>query len=89
MKQYCKKIVCLLLCLPFAAAVACKGGGEQEEPYVNPRRQIVTESDNYLVRDGESDYAVLLRPDYTAAELYAAQELNYFLDIASGVSLPW
>ena len=88
MKQYCKKIVCLLLCLPFAAAVACKGGGEQEEPYVNPRRQIVTESDNYLVRDGESDYAVLLRPDYTAAELYAAQELNYFLDIASGVSLP-
>ena len=45
-------------------------------------------ADNYLFRNGQSDYAIVIAPDASVSEKTAAQELQAYIQQASGVRLP-
>ena len=42
-------------------------------------------ADNYLFRNGQSDYAIVIAPDASVSEQTAAQELQAYIQQASGV----
>ncbi len=51
------------------------------------RTQIVGDGENYLVKDGASEYKILLRENASKAENYAAKEFNGLLYSVSGTKL--
>ena len=45
-------------------------------------------ADNYLFRNGQSDYAIVIAPDASVSEKTAAQELQAYIQQMAGVQLP-
>lgn len=90
-KKFLGVISVVLSGLLVLSAVSC-GKQETEKQAENSdvyygRTQIIKDCDRYLVKDGESEYKILLREDASKAENYAAQEFNMLLDSVSGVRL--
>ena len=46
------------------------------------------DGDEYLVKDGKSDYKIVVGADATKVEKYAAEELQYFVEKSTAVKLP-
>ncbi len=82
-------ILLAILLLGCSTACSCK----KEKPVdntqaVNPNHSVtVTETDDYLVRNGRSDYKILLPENPSEVLEFAAQELNYFYKETTGASL--
>ena len=88
-------LVCLLL-FSFGCD-KCDGGSQPEEPGNQGGTDIVLPSDSddieveyadsYFVRDGRSGYVIVIPEKYSEDELFAAHEINTFLEKACGVTL--
>ena len=46
------------------------------------------DTNEYLVKDGESSYKIVISADAGKVEKYAAEELKYFIEKSTAVSLP-
>ncbi len=90
MKKTIRNVICGFLCLVTSlSAFGCKSDKKAKENYDhNGRYQKVLDGDSYLVENGASSYAILLREGYDEAEEFAAEEFNKLLKEASGVQLP-
>ena len=83
--------------LVFVIAVACcsctSGGNEHTSENTNSgketeHQQIIEKTDGYFLKDGKTDYKLLL-PDSADDNIeFAAQDFNHFLKEATGVELP-
>lgn len=91
MKKIVEKIIHFAICVSVFVsaftATACKKKETTDYMY-NGRYQMVEESDIKLVKDGTSDYSILLNQEYGPAEEYAALEFNRILNEAAGIELP-
>ncbi len=83
MKRLKKFIAITLAALIFLFAVAC--APDEEKPETPESDVKYTEFD--LVKNGNSDYRILLSGNATPAEVYAAQEMREFFSQATGVTL--
>ena len=84
-----KKTIVFILCFVtvFGAFVAC---GNKTDNASNGKNGIVNElggTDAYLVRGGASDYKIVIGADATKTEKYAAEELQYFIEKSTAVTL--
>lgn len=91
-----KKTIVFILCFVtvFGAFVAC---GNETDNASNGKNGIVNElggekiafddTDAYLVRGGASDYKIVIGADATKTEKYAAEELQYFIEKSTAVTL--
>lgn len=78
-----KYIAIILAALTAVFAVAC--APDEQKPETPSQEQKYTEFD--LVKSGGSEYKILLSEEATAAEIYAAAELERFFEEATGVRL--
>lgn len=79
-----KKAICLALALTLGLGViSCK---KEKAPVVTEPEDPVT--DTYLVRDGASDYTIVIPTDAGTDIQFAAGELQMFFREATGVELP-
>ncbi len=86
-------IITALLAATMFIMVNCKD--EPENPQQLPARQYSNFYENinmdkivsYLVKDGKSDYKIVIPADPTEAELYAAGELSHLVQQSTGVAL--
>lgn len=83
-----KKIVSILLCLLLIfSAVGCqKAGGNDDGDDKNQQVQLAL-TDNYLVKDGKSDYKIVYPADASQKVAFAVSELQNFFREATGVNL--
>ena len=102
MKKIFSKSVCLLLALGLGSTLfACskKGGDDEikvpeeiEDVRQNDRVvEEVKDSDTYFIQNGASEYKIVVPEGHRFikySEFYAAQEIQYFVNDASGVTLP-
>ena len=84
MKKICKllTVVCLSLLTVFSA-VSCN-----EQPTQPSEEPTVQYTDTYLIKNGVSPYKIVLPSNATARLEFAAQELQYFFSLSTGVQLP-
>lgn len=82
-----KKIICVFLaCVAVLGSLAaCRADDATEKPIV---QEQIEESNVLFVENGTSDYQIVLSQNATETEKYAAEELNYFLSLSIGQSLP-
>lgn len=102
MKKLVVKLFSLMLCLALSFTLfACDNnntnvtdGDEdvmpvREKVYVNENEiEEVSESENYFIKNGVSDYTIQVPANYTPSEYKAATELRYFINDAVGVLIP-
>lgn len=102
MKKIFSKSVCLLLALGLGSTLfACsKKGGDDEikvpEKIDDVRQndrvvEEVKDSDTYFIQNGASEYKIVVPEGHNFikySDFYAAQEIQYFVNDASGVTLP-
>ncbi len=88
-------ILLLAILMLFSTLVGC-GETPDDNPDNSgtngePNTPVVTDTENYLIRDGLSDYKLVIETDGTDSkgyEAYAAQEIKANVELASGVILP-
>lgn len=90
-----KSLLCILLALLLAfSAVSCKDGDDKPDDGDNGNVSVdVPEIDynsekKYIVRDGISDYKIVVGENALDAELFASQELKAFIEQSTGVKIP-
>ena len=102
MKKYISKLTCLLLALTLCVSlVACNPEKEPEntrteytefvDTYVDTvDKEVVSDSANYFINNGKCDYTIVIsKNEYsTKVEEKAAEELNFFINDAYGITLP-
>ena len=92
------KIICIamsaVLCL---SAASCKKEQEQSQSGTQGRPIVSTaenhqlslsQSETWFIENNSSQYVIALPGDASISENFAAEELNYFLNMAAGVTLP-
>lgn len=94
-----KWIVCLLACtIAVTSFVGCKKkNSEGETPYTEPTKYTYTDgvhdytapvvSDKYIVKNGATDYKILMPKDTTDNLRVARDELIFFFKEATGITL--
>ncbi len=88
MKCIKKATVIFLALALMSSAFACGEETPTATKPVNPDHNVtVVESDGYLVRNGRSDYRILLPEEPSEILEFAAQELNYFYEQTTGAKL--
>lgn len=87
------RILSLVLCallLFSAAACAKKGqsGGTVLPPPQEEEGETISSTGEKLFAGGQSDYTIVIPSDADEYEEFASSELNYFLNLAAGITLP-
>lgn len=88
MRHFDKWISVSLAAATIFGLAACGGGGEDSSSSDGGTHDaIVAETDIWFVRNGRSDYKILLPEEADDVLEFAANELNYFLGETAGVTL--
>ena len=91
-KKFIAGVLCFMLTLGAVSSTGCKKKDEEK-----PEAQITeiggepiafSDGDEYLVKDGKSDYKIVIGLNASKTEKYAAEELSYFMEKSTGVKLP-
>ena len=86
--------LCALMIFGSAFSTGCGGNeSDKETASVKPTKIgdepiSFEDGDEYLVKDGKSDYKIVVSADATKVEKYAAEELQYFVEKSTAVKLP-
>ncbi len=91
-----KKHICGILAgLLVFSATSCNGNGSQSTgndntymDYVGTHIMTATDTNDYLVQYGTSQYSLLVPQDSSNALEVAQEEFNYFFKMATGIALP-
>ena len=76
------RFIALCLCLLFSfSAIGCKDNGG------NGGESVVPETEYYLVKDGKTDYTVVIPQNCDKTVAFAAEELAYFFEMATELSI--
>lgn len=86
MKKLNKFIALALSLFTVFSLVACKD--EEEETKIQTENSYIGETDIDFVKNGQSDYKILLPAQATDTENYASGELVTFFKQATGITLP-
>lgn len=80
-----KRIICLLLVcfLMVSCLAACGGEAAPEEPSSEPENSTLVE-DKFVVKDGRTDYVLILPTKPMEYEKFAAEEFTAFMQQATG-----
>lgn len=93
MKKMIKRWVAILFATLLAVfAVGCDNGENNVDPSSKDfglHQKLSTETDDYILKDGKTDYTVVVPEDAGATVLLAKDELLRFFKEATGVSLAW
>jgi hypothetical protein len=83
-----KKINIIVACflLIVFCLTSCKDNNSSDTP-IDKLPDTVIETEDWLIKDGNTDYYILIPKDSTDEEKLAAQELQYFFMLATGFSL--
>ena len=94
MKKITKILLSSVLAFSMFPIMACgsldsndQGNNQPNEP-TTPTTPSIEETGHNLIKDGVSEYAILLPENATPAEKLSATELNTFFAEASGIILP-
>lgn len=88
MKRFHKWISVFLAAAAIFSLSACGKKGEDDVSSSSGKHEaVVTETDIWFVRNGRSDYKILLPEETDDVLEFAANELNYFLEETAGVTL--
>ena len=83
-----KRILCIALSLVMLASLcACAETGKPNDPNSGKLIDIVEETDIKLVSGGSSDYKIVIPVQPNKSEAYAARELQFFIEEATGAQL--
>lgn len=91
-----KKIVAIFLCVVTAiASASCSSGnngsnsngGEKEVTEIGGEPLAFSDTNEYLVENGKSDYKIAVGAEASKTEKYAAEELQYFIEKSTAVKL--
>ena len=101
MKKLISVIIAAMLII---AAVSCKGNEgnteKPDDPTVKPNEgsgkggeividePVVTEEKGYFVKDGESEYKIVIPAEANGSEEYAASEIRQYIMMSTGFTLP-
>ena len=94
-----KKILIFALCamtvFGSVFSAGCKGNNTPSDDVVEEKPTVIGDepvsfgdTDEYLVKDGTSSYKIVVSSDAGKVEKYAAEELKYFIEKSTAVSLP-
>ena len=87
-----KKVIAVLLCaVTVFASAGCKrdgGATEQERTEIGGEPLAFDDTNEYLVKNGKSDYKIAVSSEASKTEKYAAEELQYFIEKSTAVKLP-
>lgn len=84
-----KKLLIFVLCALTAFGTSFSAGcAKKEQPTLGGEPVSVADSKEYLVKDGASDYKIVIGANATKTEKYAAEELRYFIEKSTAVKLP-
>ena len=84
-----KKLLIFVLCALTAFGTSFSAGCAKEEQLMLGGEPVsVADSKEYLVKDGASDYKIVISANASKTEKYAAEELRYFIEKSTAVKLP-
>ena len=87
-----KKVIAVLLCaVTVFASAGCKrdgGATKQERTEIGGEPLAFDDTNEYLVKNGKSDYKIAVSSEASKTEKYAAEELQYFIEKSTAVKLP-
>lgn len=91
-----KRIIACMLCLitAFGAvlSVGCKKNNDEATTQtiteIGGEPVAFADGEEYLVKNGKSDYKIVVGSTASIVENYAAEELSYFIEKSTGVKLP-
>ena len=91
MKELIKKIIVIVVVVScLLSVVACKGGSNDDttsDNNVNINKPEVQYSDGVLIKDGKSDYKLLMPADPSVKENLALAEFNELFALSTGIEL--
>ena len=91
MKNFKRLVSCMLAALTTFSVVGCRNGSgnsSSDSSGSGKEEQPIEDTAIDLVKDGKSDYKILLPAVATDTENYASGELISFFKQATGISLP-
>ena len=84
-----KKILIFVLCALTALGTSFSAGcAKEEQAMLGGEPVSIADSEEYLVKDGASDYKIVISANASKTEKYAAEELRYFIEKSTAVKLP-
>lgn len=84
-----KKILIFVLCALTAFGTSFSAGcAKEEQAMLGGEPVSIADSEEYLVKDGASDYKIVISANASKTEKYAAEELRYFIEKSTAVKLP-
>lgn len=100
MKNIIKKSICMFLatCTLLACSVGCKNGKKEQLEYIAPGAAksdyvgthdfTMSETNDYLVKNGETDYVLVTRANLTPIEQTAKEEFITLFEAATNIRIP-
>ncbi len=88
-RKWLKSIACFLLAgVALFSVAACKEKLPDEVPEPSDDDPVYEETGANLVENNASDYTIVIPEGRDYTSVFAANELNYFLELSTGVELP-
>lgn len=88
LKKKLRIVLCIMLSAITMVGTACRGNENTSEDIPLPQEEVVLNVVDYIVKDGSSDYKIVVSKDASTDILFAANELQAYLALSSGVELP-
>lgn len=79
-----KKLLLYILCAVVALSGCACGKTPSENGNKVEEKPAIPSTGRYIFKDGESDYRIVIPAEAAEYELYAADELQYFLELSTG-----
>lgn len=79
----------IMTCSFSLSSCSSGGSGNQDNKFVGVHQYTATETNNYLVKDGKTDYIVVIPEDASDKERLAREEFCYFFKAATNLEIKY